>query len=391
MSLEGSMNVSNCSAREGAVSDSSALMFLFQKVLFVSNEVSYERDVYIVSANQVVQVSESQFRFDLREEVYNWAYAIYWESGISDEAKNLMPQIVTYQSDTIYVSGESRDDGEKRKRGTKQFACWLLVVGVSHVVGGEGVEKRIFLDGCIGAWEKVELERIVMKGEMLFRGVVHEEVEGSERDERMIVCVGGVKIERIKLSLLEEMREGVDVKGFLKDEEGVETINSTANCEKENTKIHLPFSFLVLTSGSAHLLNASFSHVVYGGWMFDGRDGERSPTCISVEVIEFLPPSPSSSSTSFSSSSFSTASQHSLDLSLQSSLFSSVTTPSPSTPSPPIPSLTPTIGPLSFTLSNNIFPTLTSSPISPALLSTSSATMLFHLTSYTTVGTGSEL
>ncbi|KAH7831812.1 uncharacterized protein MONOS_1961 [Monocercomonoides exilis] len=111
------------------------LNFVFEKVSLSGNNAFVGRDIFVECANISRQINESQFKMDLRQEVYIQGNAIYGVDKRSETPVNLMDLITVYQAATIVVSSVLGKGGRNwRKCGTVEQPCLTLGYGLDHVV-----------------------------------------------------------------------------------------------------------------------------------------------------------------------------------------------------------------------------------------------------------------
>ncbi|KAH7830579.1 uncharacterized protein MONOS_1540 [Monocercomonoides exilis] len=111
------------------------LNFAFEKVSLSGNDAFVGRDIFVECVNISRQINESQFKMDLRQEVYIQGNAIYGMDKRSETPVNLMDLITVYQAATIVVSSVLGKGGRNwRKCGTVEQPCLTLGYGLDHVV-----------------------------------------------------------------------------------------------------------------------------------------------------------------------------------------------------------------------------------------------------------------
>ncbi|KAH7831879.1 uncharacterized protein MONOS_1266p1 [Monocercomonoides exilis] len=111
------------------------LNFVFERMSLSGNNAFVGRDIFVECVNISRQINESQFKMDLRQEVYIQGNAIFGVDKRSDTPVNLMDLITVYQAATIVVSSVLGKGGRNwRKCGTVEQPCLTLGYGLDHVV-----------------------------------------------------------------------------------------------------------------------------------------------------------------------------------------------------------------------------------------------------------------
>eukprot|EP00770_Monocercomonoides_exilis_P016472 MONOS_16440.1-p1 / transcript=MONOS_16440.1 / gene=MONOS_16440 / organism=Monocercomonoides_exilis_PA203 / gene_product=unspecified product / transcript_product=unspecified product / location=Mono_scaffold01741:573-6221(+) / protein_length=1298 / sequence_SO=supercontig / SO=protein_coding / is_pseudo=false len=133
--------VEGCEAVEGkgggvylrsTVEEREALGFVLGNVEFGKNKALVGRDVYVRCWEIESQISERQFVLDLREPRYDRENAIWGGEGEKEE--DLIPLIVVYRSELIFVCGADGEGSDSKPCGNSTLPCRSLDYGLSHVL-----------------------------------------------------------------------------------------------------------------------------------------------------------------------------------------------------------------------------------------------------------------
>jgi hypothetical protein len=114
-------------------------MFL-KTITLTTNHATVGRDVYLRCYDASKQVNESLFEIELREGFYNrtngiWGYSEnYEETNEIKKEQDLIPLIVTYQSETIFFNSSFNNSSNPKSCGTLLFPCSSFSIGLSHLI-----------------------------------------------------------------------------------------------------------------------------------------------------------------------------------------------------------------------------------------------------------------
>ncbi|KAH7817682.1 uncharacterized protein MONOS_10844 [Monocercomonoides exilis] len=138
------------------------LGFVFEGVKLSGNKAHVGRDVFIECVNISRQINESQFKMDLRAEVYIRGNGIYGIDEVEEEPVDLIELITVYQSSTIVVSNVfGKGGGNWRKCGTVEQPCLSVGYGLEHVVAG--FNSMVAVDGESEIEKEIEIGDVVMR------------------------------------------------------------------------------------------------------------------------------------------------------------------------------------------------------------------------------------
>ncbi|KAH7831690.1 uncharacterized protein MONOS_7911 [Monocercomonoides exilis] len=165
------------------------LNFVFEKVSLSGNNAFVGRDIFVECVNISRQINESQFKMDLRQEVYIQGNAIYGVDKRSETPVNLMDLITVYQAATIVVSSVLGKGGRNwRKCGTVEQPCLTLGYGLDHVVAE--FNSMLAVDGESEVEMEIDILSMVVRSKSWEMASVKIGSGISCTREHMI-CVGG--------------------------------------------------------------------------------------------------------------------------------------------------------------------------------------------------------
>ncbi|KAH7827968.1 uncharacterized protein MONOS_2747 [Monocercomonoides exilis] len=177
------------------------LGFLFQKMEFDSNAARHGRDIFVVCRNISGQINETQFRFDLREGVYNRINAICGLDDLSEGVVDLISFITTYQAAVVFVSsagGEAGGGSNSRQCGSARQPCASIGYGLGHVVieyGSAVVVESVGLLECEADFENISLTSKTSK-----MAVVSFSEPIVQTRDALVEAAGRVNVEGIQLA-----------------------------------------------------------------------------------------------------------------------------------------------------------------------------------------------
>jgi hypothetical protein len=114
------------------------LIYELKKTSFITNNATIARDLDIKCPNTTDQVHETLFQIDLREGFDNrtntsWGWNNH-ESYPTQKEMDLLPLVLIYQAETIFVNSSFRNVATPKACGNFTYPCSSLKVGLSHLV-----------------------------------------------------------------------------------------------------------------------------------------------------------------------------------------------------------------------------------------------------------------
>ncbi|KAH7828708.1 uncharacterized protein MONOS_16330 [Monocercomonoides exilis] len=108
-----------------------ALPIKFRLIRFFLNRASVSKDLYIVFRSIAEQINEALFVMDFSELAFDRDNVIYEMDKVEEEPIDLVPFIVFYKSERVFVSGEK---GKNEKNcGRREDPCETLSEAVRHL------------------------------------------------------------------------------------------------------------------------------------------------------------------------------------------------------------------------------------------------------------------
>ncbi|KAH7826189.1 uncharacterized protein MONOS_1025 [Monocercomonoides exilis] len=138
------------------------LNYLFFNLSFSGNNAWIGRDIFIECTNISAQINESQFKMDLRQEVFIRSNAIFGSDKNGDFPIDLIELITIYQSATIVVSNVNGKGGNNtRKCGISELPCLSVGYGLDHII--EEFNSMLAVDGESEIEKEIELKSLTMR------------------------------------------------------------------------------------------------------------------------------------------------------------------------------------------------------------------------------------
>ncbi|KAH7815560.1 uncharacterized protein MONOS_18302 [Monocercomonoides exilis] len=197
--------VEGCEAVEGkgggvylrsTVEEREALGFVLGNVEFGKNKALVGRDVYVRCWEIESQISERQFVLDLREPRYDRENAIWGGEGEKEE--DLIPLIVVYRSELIFVCGADGEGSDSKPCGNSTLPCRSLDYGLSHVLASS--YSQVLIDRESGLRKDCQICSVAVKslhGSEGAKVVFREEVEQEPLAEGVVECSEEVWLENM--------------------------------------------------------------------------------------------------------------------------------------------------------------------------------------------------
>ncbi|KAH7818383.1 uncharacterized protein MONOS_8090 [Monocercomonoides exilis] len=108
-----------------------ALPIKFRLIRFSLNRASVEKDLFIICLSIAEQINEALFVMDFSELAFDKENAIYGMDKENEDPIDLVPFIVFYKSERIFVSGEKGKN--KKDCGRREDPCETLSEAVRHL------------------------------------------------------------------------------------------------------------------------------------------------------------------------------------------------------------------------------------------------------------------
>ncbi|KAH7821265.1 uncharacterized protein MONOS_17764 [Monocercomonoides exilis] len=177
--------------------------FCFMDVVFKENRAMIGRDVSVRCNSISEQISEKQFQIDFREPGFERKNAV-WGVEAKDGAEDvdLIPHVVVYRSEVIFVCGEMGEAGDMKTCGNRSSPCETLEYGLSHVIGTS--YSQLLIDGWArvkrsGKAESVRVSSLSL--EENGRVVLNESVEEEWGESAVMECWESVAVERVSIEV----------------------------------------------------------------------------------------------------------------------------------------------------------------------------------------------
>ncbi|KAH7832484.1 uncharacterized protein MONOS_14843 [Monocercomonoides exilis] len=120
----------NCLSQENKT-----IPFHFKNITFSNNKARIGRDVFVKCFSISKQISEEQFDLDFREPPYDRFNAIWGvDETLPIEDVDLIPLIVVYRSELIFVYGVNDEGNDAKPCGNSTTPCKSLSYGLSHII-----------------------------------------------------------------------------------------------------------------------------------------------------------------------------------------------------------------------------------------------------------------
>ncbi|KAH7823006.1 uncharacterized protein MONOS_6829 [Monocercomonoides exilis] len=193
--------ISHCSCTNGkgggvylATKEAGDLNFTFVGMKFSSNTASVGNDIFIECFNITLQINESQFQFDLRENHYSLINAIYGiDSCEHKEDTNLIGFITIHQNDTVIVSSVNGSDG--RQCGTNALPCHSIDHGLMHLTSDFISQMFIVKESVIEGELDLKEMSLSSKSREMCKVEVKSEIEKTK--ETLVTTNGTVSFLRV--------------------------------------------------------------------------------------------------------------------------------------------------------------------------------------------------
>ncbi|KAH7825083.1 uncharacterized protein MONOS_17469 [Monocercomonoides exilis] len=171
---------------------------MFSGIEFESNTAHVGRDMFIECHDIGSQINETQFKLVLSSEVYNQINAIYGmdECEHALEPVNLLEFIMTYQADTIFVSGSGAGAGlDTKKCGSRALPCASIGYGLGHMT--KIYESKLVVDGESEIESEIELAEVGVQSKWKEQAEVHVRSGMKQTKDCVVESVGEVELEQL--------------------------------------------------------------------------------------------------------------------------------------------------------------------------------------------------
>ncbi|KAH7820902.1 uncharacterized protein MONOS_12232p2 [Monocercomonoides exilis] len=207
-----STNICTCSAQEGKgggayleseMKEARILRFVVSNVTFGGNRARVGRDMFVRCWLTSQQINEIQFVLDLREPPYDRRNAIWGVGeGEAEEDIDLIPLIVVYRSELIFVSGAEGKGSDTKPCGNISAPCRSLNYGLSHLLDSSYSQLLIEKEADIVKDCAIRCG-VLRSKEVSHPAIVHLRQEVSQLASQGCVmeCSGDVKVENIAMSI----------------------------------------------------------------------------------------------------------------------------------------------------------------------------------------------
>ncbi|KAH7832351.1 uncharacterized protein MONOS_6030 [Monocercomonoides exilis] len=118
----------------GKTNENQPLQFVFSNITLSGNRAYRGFDLFIKCQNIETQIVEEQFLLDFRslssKELSIWGCT----REFNEDEQDLLPKVILFRSETIFVSGVSSNNTNNRQCGSLSGPCTSLDTGISHVI-----------------------------------------------------------------------------------------------------------------------------------------------------------------------------------------------------------------------------------------------------------------
>ncbi|KAH7829650.1 uncharacterized protein MONOS_62 [Monocercomonoides exilis] len=267
----------NCLSKE-----SKMIPFHFKNITFSNNKAHVGRDVFVKCFSITKQISEEQFDLDFREPPYCRLNAIWGiDETLPIEDVDLIPLIVVYRSELIFVCGVNDEGNDAEQCGNSTTPCKSLNYGLSHIISSTFSHLLIYreceiLKGCTA--NRVSIKSL----NPVTYAVVHLRTEISESQilECLLESVETVKFEYISFLFQN---------GFISTLESIFTqtngslVVSSCLFSSADQNMCINQSLFTIVSGSFDMSRTSVKHMITSRPLFELRS-----SCIGqLQAVEF--------------------------------------------------------------------------------------------------------
>ncbi|KAH7826788.1 uncharacterized protein MONOS_6943 [Monocercomonoides exilis] len=242
---------------EGIHTHEEILPILFSNVNFRKNEAIVGRDIFVVCELLRKQINESQFLLDFREPPYDRENAIWGTDStepISDV--DLIPLIVTYRNELIFVNDVSNESADVNPCGQWIQPCASLGYGLGHIIPSGYSQVIVVSETAVG--QECECRDVAVRsGSMSERSKVkmEEKFKESSYGTGTINCCGSVKFEKIDIMFLRGYESTCEAVILIKDGQSTFSMSSFGSLAEI---IELTEAVIEVKSGSVVLIDVSF-------------------------------------------------------------------------------------------------------------------------------------
>ncbi|KAH7821857.1 uncharacterized protein MONOS_2803 [Monocercomonoides exilis] len=267
----------NCLSKENKM-----IPFHFKNITFSNNKARIGRDVFVKCFSISKQISEEQFDIDFREPPYDRFNAIWGVDEILPiEDVDLIPLIVVYRSELIFVCGVNDEGNDAKPCGNSTTPCKSLSYGLSHIVSS--AYSQLLIDRECDISQTCTSNSVTVKSlNPVTYAVVHlrTEISESQRSECIMESVETVKFECV--SFLFQHGFVSTCKSIFIQMNGSLVVASCLFSSADQS-ICINQSLFSIASGSFDMSRTSVKHMITSSPLFEPRS-----SCIAqLQAVEF--------------------------------------------------------------------------------------------------------
>ncbi|KAH7817249.1 uncharacterized protein MONOS_3725 [Monocercomonoides exilis] len=256
--------------------------FHFKNITFSNNKARVGRDVFVKCFSISKQISEEQFDLDFREPPYDRFNAIWGvDETLPIEDVDLIPLIVVYRSELIFVCGVNDEGNDAKPCGNSTTPCKSLSYGLSHIISS--AYSQLLIDRECDISQTCTANSVTVKSlNPATHAVVHlrTEISESQRSECILESVETVKFECV--SFLFQHGFVSTLKSIFTQTNGSFVVASCLFSCADNS-ICLSQSLFTIESGSFDLSRTSVKHINASQELFE----LRSSCFAQLQSVEF--------------------------------------------------------------------------------------------------------
>ncbi|KAH7824929.1 uncharacterized protein MONOS_10394 [Monocercomonoides exilis] len=246
-----------------ATKERGELNFTFMGMKFSSNTARVGNDIFIECFNIAMQINESQFQFDLRENHYSRINAIYGiDSCEHKEDTDLIEFVTIHQSDTIVVS--SVNGSNDRQCGTNALPCDSIEHGLVHLTS-EYV-SLLYVDTVSVVGREINLEEMSLSSKSRENCKVEVKSRIEKTKDALVTTTGTVSLLRVNFvfdsNFISQHESLISPEGGILDIMSC-SFSSKLPVEGVNTEFaNIPFHVINMEKGELQLDGCTMSNLI---------------------------------------------------------------------------------------------------------------------------------
>ncbi|KAH7822822.1 uncharacterized protein MONOS_8259 [Monocercomonoides exilis] len=255
----------NCLSKENKM-----ISFHFKNITLSNNKALMGRDVFVKCFSISKQISEEQFDLDFREPPYDRFNAIWGvDETLPIEDVDLIPLIVVYRSELIFVCGVNDEGNDVKPCGNSTTPCKSLSYGLTHIVSS--IYSQLLIDRECDILQTCTANSVTIKSlNPSTHAVVHlrTEISESQRSVCILESVGTVKFEYV--SFLFQYGFVATCKSIFIQMNGSLVVVSCLFSSADQ-RICINQSLFTIASGSFDMSRTSVKHMITSRPLFEPR------------------------------------------------------------------------------------------------------------------------